>query len=152
MTRWADRRRNPLELLELAAFELTYRTVEVVDYEPGGQIYGTMDGLLTGERVSGTLSLTNLAQRRPDNVNLPALRGLLTTGDGAQVWIELDGIATLRREDEARVFVTSARFRTGDPRYTWMNTVVGVLEGVLDRVAVGGTAHGRVYEAYATVS
>jgi hypothetical protein len=61
--------------------------------------------------------LTNLASRRPDNVNLPTLRGVLTTDDGAAIWIELDGIATLRETDGARVFVTSWRFRTGDPHY-----------------------------------
>ncbi len=44
---------------------------------------------------------------RPDNVNLPTLRGLLTTDDDAAVWVELDGLATLRSEDEPRVFVTA---------------------------------------------
>jgi hypothetical protein len=62
--------------------------------------------------------------------------------DGARVWIELDGIATLGEEDGARVFVTSVRFHTGDERYTWLNTLFGVLEGVLDSVGVGGVARG----------
>jgi hypothetical protein len=100
----------------------------------------------------GDVRLTNLAVRRPDNVNLPTLRGVLTTDDGAAVWVELDGIATLRASDEARVFVTACRFRTGDERYRWMNTVVGVLEGVLSSVAVGGEAHGRLFECRATLS
>jgi hypothetical protein len=46
--------------------------------------------------------------------------------------------------------VTACRFRTGDERYAWLNTVVGVLEGVLGAVAVGGQAHGIVFECRPT--
>jgi hypothetical protein len=139
-----------VELVELARVELTYTSLEALDFGVGGQLYGTMAGTLTGERVRGELRLTNLAERRPDNVNLPTLRGVLTTDDGATVWVELDGIATLRASDEARVFVTACRFRTGDERYAWLNTVVGVLEGVLGSVAVGGEARGTVFECRPT--
>lgn len=109
------------------------------------------DGLV-GERTNGTLRLTNLAQRRPDNVNLATLRGVFTTHDGAVAWLELDGLATLRPEDEARVLVTTCRFRTRDERYGWLNTVFGVLEGVLDSVGVGGVARGTLFECRVTVS
>ncbi len=44
------------------------------------------------------------------------------------------------------------RFRTGDERYAWLNTLFAVLEGVLDRVGVGGTARGRLYECRATLA
>ena len=141
-----------MDLAELGELDLTYRSLELLDYGSGGQIYGTMDGTLRGDRLSGGVRLTNLAQRRPDGVNLPTLRGPLTTDDGEQVWMELDGVATLRPHDGARVFVTACRFRTGSERYAWLNTVVGVLEGVLDAVAVGGTARGRVYECRATIT
>lgn len=141
-----------MKLQELASFELTYRTLEMLDYRPGGQIYGAMDGFFSGDRLSGELTLTNLAVRRPDNVNLPTLRGLLTTGEGAKIWVEMDGVATLRAEDGARVFVTSIRFRTGDEHYGWVNTVVGVAEGILDSVNVGGRARGHVYECRPTVT
>lgn len=83
---------------------------------------GPCKALLTGERLSGTLRLTNLAGRRTDNVNLPTLRGVLDTADGARVWVELDAVATLRAENQARVFVTTFRFGTGDERYIWLNT------------------------------
>ncbi len=141
-----------MELVKLASVELTYTALEALDYGSGGQLYGTMEGSLAGDRLRGTLKLTNLAQRRPDNVNLPTLRGLLTTHDGAVVWVELDGIATLRPEDGVRVFVTTCRLRTGDERYGWLNTVFAVLEGVLDSVGVGGVARGSVFECRATVS
>jgi hypothetical protein len=141
-----------MELVELGELELTYTSLESLDYGSGGQLYGTMEGRLVGERVQGNLRLTNLAARRADNVNLPTLRGVLMTDDGATVWIELDGVATLRAVDNARVFVTGCRFRTGDKRYHWLNTLVGVLEGVLGTVAVGGEAHGRLFECRPTVS
>ena len=136
----------------MAELELTYASLESLDYGSDGQLYGTMTGRLSGERVSGELRLTNLAPRRADNVNLPTLRGVLTTDDGALIWVELDGLATLRPADAARVFVTTFRFRTADDRYTWLNTVFGVLEGVLDSVGVGGTARGRLFESRATLS
>ena len=141
-----------MELRELGNVELTYRSLESVDYGVGGQVYGTMEGTLRGSRIGGSLHLTNLAQRRPDGANLPTLRGLLTTDDGAQVYVELDGIALLRQEDQARVFVTACRFRTGSERHAWLNTVMGVLEGVLDTVAVHGTARGRMYECRPTMA
>jgi hypothetical protein len=139
-------------LVELGDFELTYTALESLDYASGGQLYGTMEGRLIGDRVRGELRLTNLAPRRSDNVNLPTLRGVMTTDDQATVWVALDGIATLRSSDNARVFVTTFHCQTGDDRYAWLNTVFGVLEGVLDAVRVGGTARGRVFECRPTLS
>jgi hypothetical protein len=110
-----------VEVLELAQLELTYVSLEALDFGSDGRLYGTMEGRLRGDRLAGDLRLTNLAPRRSDNVNLPTLRGVLTTTDGASVWVELDGIATLRPSDGARVFVTAAAsvsraFASGGPR------------------------------------
>jgi hypothetical protein len=137
-----------VELMPLATFEFAYVSIERVDYAVGGQFYGVLEGTLTGERLSGRLQLTNLAQARPDGVNTPTLRGTLTTDDGAVVWLEMDGIAVLREADDARVFLTSARFRTGSEDHGWLNTALGVLEGVLD--TTGLTARGRLFECRAT--
>ncbi len=137
---------------KLADVELTYRSIELLSYEPGGQIYGTMEGRVDGRRLSGTLHLTNLAERRVDNVNLPTLRGTLKTDDGAVIWVEMDGLAKLRAADGARVFITTFRCRSGDKRYAWVNTLVGVLDGVLDQVAVGGRARAELFECHSTVA
>ena len=141
-----------MEMEQLATVELRYITLDALDYGSGGQLFGTMEGSLAGRRLNGTMRLTNLAPRRSDNVNLPTLRGVVTTDDGAVAWVEIDGIATLRPHDHARVFVTSVRFRTGDERYGWLNTVFGVLEGVLDSVGVGGMARGNLLECRATLT
>lgn len=141
-----------MQLQALADVELTYRSIQLLDFAPGGRIYGTMEGSVTGERLTGTLHLTNLAERRPDNVNLPTLRGVLVTDDEADIWVELDGLASLRESDQARVFVTSFRFQTGDQRYAWLNTTYAILEGVLGAVAVDGLAHGTLHICIPTIS
>lgn len=141
-----------MELKPLGEVELRYTSLEAVDYGAGGQFYGTMEGTIKGDWLRGNLRLTNLAPKRPDDVNMPTLRGLLTTEDGARVYVELNGIATLRPEDGARVFVTSFTFRTGDARYGWLNTTFGLLEGVLDAVAVPAVARGRAYQCDPTIS
>lgn len=140
-----------MELIPLGDVELQYTSLDSLDYGLGGQLYGTMEGTLKGEDLSGDLRLTNLAPRRADNVNLPTLRGVLTTSDRAVIYVELDGVATLRPADGARVFVTTFRMRTGDARYTWVNTAFGVLEGVLDSVGVGGVARGHAYRCDPTI-
>jgi len=137
-----------MELVPLATFEFAYTSIERVDYDVGGQFYGVLEGTLTGDRLSGRLGLTNLAQARPDGVNTPTLRGTLTTDDGAVVWLEMDGIAVLREPDDARIFLASARFRTGSQQHRWLNTVLGVLEGALDTTRL--TAAGRLFECRPT--
>ena len=140
-----------MELVELAHWEMTYRTIELLDYGVDGQIYGTLDGSVTGDRLTADVHLTNLAVRRPDDVNMPTLRGLLRTPDGAVIFAELDGISVLRPADGVRAFMTSVRFRTGEERYAWLNTTTAVLEAVLDRVEVGGHVHARLYECRHTL-
>ncbi len=140
-----------MDLVPLGDVELHYAALEALDVGAGGRLYGTMEGWLRGPELRGELGLTNLAPRRPDDVNPPTLRGLLATEDGASVWVELDGIATLRPADRARVFVTSLTFRTGDARYARLNTIFGVLEDVLDAVGVDGVARGRAYRCEPTI-
>lgn len=140
-----------MDLAVLGDLELRYTALESLDYGAGGQLYGTMEGRLEGADVRGELRLTNLAPRRADTVNLPTLRGLLHTDDGATIYVEMDGVAMLRQADQARVFVTSVRFRTGDAHYQRLNTVFAVLEGILDKVTVGGVARGRAYYCNPTI-
>jgi hypothetical protein len=141
-----------VDVQKLCDIELKYTSIESLDYDPGGQIYGAMEGSLAGERLAGTVRLTNLAVRRPDNVNLPTLRGVLITETGDTAWMELDGVATLRAADQARVIAARCTFRTGSDALRWLNSAFVVYEGVLDRVAVGGTARGTLHVCEVTVS
>jgi len=140
-----------MRLIPLCDFELRYTSLESIDFGAGGQIYGTMEGTVSGERLRGRLHLTNLAPRRADNVNMPTLRGVLDTDDGAKIYVEMNGVATLRQSDKARVFVTTLLFRTAHPGHTWLNSVFAVLEGALDTVAVGGVARGHAHLCEATL-
>jgi hypothetical protein len=135
----------------LCDLELRYTSLESIDFGAGGQICGTMEGTVSGERLRGHLRLTNLAPRRADNVNMPTLRGVLDTDDGAKIYVEMNGVATLRQSDKARVFVTTLLFRTAHPGHTWLNSVFAVLEGALDTVAVDGVARGRAHLCEATL-
>ena len=141
-----------MKLDHLGDVELRYTSLDELDYEAGGQFYGTMEGSIAGERLAGRLRLTNLAPKRPDNVNVPTLRGVLETHDGAIAWVELDGVSVAREADDARVFVTICRFRTGDERYRWLNTSVALLEGVLATVGVGQIARGRLHLCSPTIT
>ena len=120
-----------MKLKPLGDVELHYTLLESVKLEAGGQYFGTMEGTVEGPELRGTLRLVNLAPNRPDNVNVPTLRGILTTHDGVLVYVESNGISVLRESDKARVFTTTFTFRTADERYRWLNKVFAVLEGVL---------------------
>lgn len=120
-----------MHVTPLCELEIHYTDLEFVDFGVGGQYYGHLEGHLRGGLLSGTVRLVNLAAKRPDDTNLPTLRGTLVTEDGAKVFISMDGIALMRAEDGARVFSGATAFRTGDPRYTWLNTLFAIMEGVL---------------------
>lgn len=104
-----------------------------------------------GERLRGTLPVTNLARRQPDGVNGPVQRGPLTTDDGTQVYVAMDGVGTTRQADSACVFFASSTCRTGDSRYAWLNRLTGVVERAVDAVAAGGVARIRGYSYDATI-
>jgi hypothetical protein len=135
-----------MKLEPLARAELRYRQIDYVDFAPGGHYVGVMDGTLTGERLSGSLFLVNAPPKRPDDVNMPTLSGILTTGDGAKVFVQFNGIAL--RQEERRHFVTSVLMRSGDQRYAWVNRVFGVMEGILSQ---GDTAIADLYLCRPTI-
>ncbi len=140
-----------MNLNPLADGVLVYTSRDFVDFGAGGQIYGTLEGALTGERLAGDLRLTNLAMKRPDDVNLPTLRGILTTDDGVSLYVTMDGIALARPKDGARVIAMTVMFRTGDDHYHWLNSTFIVGEAILDSGDVGGKAFLRLYACEPTI-
>jgi hypothetical protein len=135
----------------IGEMDLTYVAIEFVDYGIGGQYHGSMEGQLQTERVSGRVKLTNIAQKRSDNVNTPTLRGVLETDDGARVFVEMNGLSQI--EEGGRVFITSMIFRTAEARYEGLNTLFAVVEGELHGRPRPNELHARcrVYACEATI-
>src|SRR5579864_7717390 len=140
-----------MKFTPIGEMDLTYVAVEFVDYGIGGQYHGTMEGQLRTERVSGRVKLTNIAQKRSDDVNTPTLRGVLETDDGARVFVEMNGLSQI--EEGGRVFITSLTFRTAEARYEGLNTLFAVVEGELHGRPRPNEMHARcrVYACEATI-
>lgn len=137
----------------LGEIDLTYLPgLTLVDFGIGGQYYGALEGAWHGDRISGNLRLTNIAQKRPDNVNTPTLRGVLETDDSATMFVEMNGLSQI--QEGGRVFVNSLTLRTAHPRYQWVNTLFAVLEGVLHGRPRANEyqVHCRVYACEATIT
>jgi hypothetical protein len=140
-----------MKFTPIGEMDLTYVAVDFVDYGIGGQYHGSMEGKLQTERVSGRVKLTNIAQKRSDNVNTPTLRGVLETDDGARVFVEMNGLSQI--EEGGRVFITSLTFRTAEARYEGLNTLFAVVEGELHGRPRPNEMHARcrVYACEATI-
>ena len=142
-----------MEFTPIGEMDLTYEPGNVlVDYGSGGQYYGVMVGTWRGGPVSGSLRMTNVAHKRPDNVNTPTLRGILETEDGATMFVEMNGLSQI--EGGGRVFVAALTLRTGHPGYAWVNTLLAVVEGELHGRPKAGEvrAQCRVFACRPTIS
>ena len=127
-------------------------SLDFVDYGVGGQFYAAMEGEWRSDRITGRLRLTNIAQKRADNVNTPTLRGVMKTADGAALFVEMNGLAQI--QEGGRVFVSSLTLRTAHAEYQWVNTLFAVVEGELHGPPKPNEfrAHCRVYACEATIT
>ena len=143
-----------MKFTPLGEMDLTYvgPSLSFVDYGVGGQYYAFMEGSWRSDRISGDLRLTNIAQKRADNINTPTLRGIMTTDDGATIFVEMNGLSQI--QEGGRVFVSSLTLRTAHPDYQWVNTLFAVVEGELHGAPVPNQfgAHCRVYACEATIT
>jgi hypothetical protein len=143
-----------MKLTPLGEMDLLYvgPSLGFVDYGVGGQYYAAMEGEWRSDRINGRLRLTNIAQKRVDNVNTPTLRGVMETTDGAVFFVEMNGLSQI--QDGGRVFVSSLTLRTAHPEYQWVNTLFAVVEGELHGPPKPNEfrAHCRVYACEATIT
>ena len=79
--------------------------------------------------------MTNYPSGRGDGVMLPSARGVITTGDGAEVMFDLTGrtvfVAQPSGETVGRQLLMTL-FETEHESYTWLNNTVCVTEGKID--------------------
>jgi hypothetical protein len=92
--------------------------------------FGSGAGGVTGERLSGQMTWSNHPRRREDGVWCPNLNGFIVTPDGAHVLVAIQGYSVLEDSPEVRRAIAAAvTFQAADPKYRWLNFVLGVGEG-----------------------
>ena len=91
-----------------------------------GQIYGQGTGTVTG-RLSGTADWSNFPRIRSGFAR-PDARGVIHT-DSGEVLFALTGLSSL--VDGKGVHVLT--FTTAAPRYRWLNKLIAIGEGTVDR-------------------
>ena len=108
------------------------------------RIIPIIGGRFSGERLAGEILPGGADWQlvRPDSAAVLDARYTLHTTDGALVYVENRGLRHGPPEVLARLargevvdpatysFRTTPRFETGDPRYTWLNTLIGICSGV----------------------
>jgi Protein of unknown function (DUF3237) len=96
--------------------------------------WGIGDGVVSGDRLSGTLHWSNQPRRRGDGTMLPNARGVIATEDGAEVFVDLTGRTVWVEQGDERVGrqLLMTLFESADERYTWLNNMVCMAEGKVD--------------------
>lgn len=96
--------------------------------------WGVGRGTVAGERLAGAVQWSNQPWRRGDGVMLPDVRGLITTPEGAEVFVDLTGRTVFVQQGGATVGrqLLMTLFESQDERYAWLNNEVCVAEGVID--------------------
>jgi hypothetical protein len=89
--------------------------------------WGVGDGTVSGARLSGRLLWSNHPERRGDGAMLPRLRGVITTAEDIEVFVEMSGRTVF--DDAGGQQMLFATFESEDPTYAWLNTVVCVGDG-----------------------
>jgi Protein of unknown function (DUF3237) len=107
--------------------------------------WGIGNGTVTGERLAGDVQWSNQPRRRGDGVMLPDVRGVITTSEGVEVFVDLCGRTVFVDKDGGQVGsqLLMTLFESEDERYSWLNNAVCMTEGAIDPER--GTAHFEVY-------
>ena len=135
-----------LELVPICRVEISVSEAIVLENTPTGTL---MIGEINasrweGERFRAALrgaAAADWLSVAPDGTATVDVRLTLETDDGALVFVSYEGRSHL---DTGNAY-TTPRFRTGDPRYAWMNRVQAVAKGRWDSDAMRVT-YPMVYE------
>jgi hypothetical protein len=107
-------------------------------------IVGVTGGVIKGERINGSvvpLLGGDFALMRPDGTLRLDVRLVLTTDDGATIYLTYNGVGT---QDEGGLTIkTAPTFECGDERYAWLNNIQAIGVGNSNMVS---TLNYEVYE------
>jgi hypothetical protein len=120
------------------------------------QIGDVIGGSFEGPRLKGKLlpSGADCLLIGSDGVGRLDVRATFESHDGARIYVQYPGVIVFNEKilevfskgGETQYgdtyFMTQPRFETGDPRYTWLNSVVAVAEG---RIVSNGVEY-RVFQ------
>ena len=85
------------------------------------------EGKINGSRLSGTTIWAPYAERREDGCWITRSDGVITTDDGASV-IWTNSALSVESEPYRIQTIGTWRFHADDPRYSWLNKVVALME------------------------
>lgn len=99
-----------------------------------GLAWGAGEGTVTGKRLGGKAHWSNHPRRRGDGAMLPNARGVITTGDGAEVLFDLTGrtVWVQRGSETVGRQLLMTLFESADEKYAWLNNAVCISEGVIN--------------------
>jgi hypothetical protein len=124
-----------MELEPLCQMRLRYEGgVEMIRPYGGeeGTAYGTGDGRVEGERLSGDVRWVNHPHRRSDGAMMPDCHGTITTDDGALLMFSMTGRTIWFDDGGSGAQVLPLTMETEDGRFRWLNDLVCLVEGVID--------------------
>ena len=110
-----------------------------------GAGWGRGEGVVSGDRLAGTVEWSNHPSRRGDGTMLPNARGVITTEDGAEVLFELTGRTVFidREGEEVGRQLVRLLLESEADDYRWLNNTVCICEGRYDPTAAA--AHIEVF-------
>jgi hypothetical protein len=99
-----------------------------------GAGFGWGEGTVSGDVVRGSLRWANSPRRREDGVWTPNLRGVIRTGDGAEILVSLRGQSVEEQTTDGgrRAILSRVELLTDHDSYRWLNTCFIIGEGEID--------------------
>ncbi len=101
--------------------------------DQSGPGWGIADGTVSGERLRGTVNLSNHSSTRSDGVVMPEMRGVITTADGRKLVVSFTGRTVFvdRENGKAGRALFMVLFESEDKGYSWLNNEVCFAEGLI---------------------
>ena len=126
--------------------ELRYADLDFLGSVFGGEegmAFGNGVATFSGSRLQGEARWSNFPRRREDGVFLANVTGALTTHDGAQVLFHFTGYSLA--SGGVRRITSPVTFIADSDRYRWLNSIVGMSEGLLSVEDGASTIRLRCY-------